>query len=187
MTRRDAVKTASLLVSATVAAAAGLSGCAKPEAVKTAKSGDTVALENCCSLPGPDEALLVAFADTLLPDTVASPGARAAGCGRIMNMLYSQCADAATQQRIMTGMRRLRERAATFESMTPRDREQLLITIDREAVRAGATHWFHSLRELSHEAYFASEIGMTKALRYVRVPGRWVGCVPLTPGQPAWG
>jgi len=28
---------------------------------------------------------------------------------------------------------------------------------------------------------------MTKALRYVMVPGKWVGCVPLSPGQPAWG
>jgi hypothetical protein len=28
---------------------------------------------------------------------------------------------------------------------------------------------------------------MTKSLRYIQVPGKWVGCTPLTPGQPAWG
>ena len=28
---------------------------------------------------------------------------------------------------------------------------------------------------------------MTKARRWVLVPGKWVGCVPLAPGQPAWG
>ena len=29
-------------------------------------------------------------------------------------------------------------------------------------------------------------IGMTEALRWLPVPGRWEGCVPLQPGQPAW-
>jgi len=43
------------------------------------------------------------------------------------------------------------------------------------------------VRDLALGAYFSSEIGMTKALRYVRVPGKYVGCMPLEPGQPAWG
>jgi hypothetical protein len=48
------------------------------------------------------------------------------------------------------------------------------------------THWFPLIRELSLRAYFSSEVGMTKALQYVMVPGKFVGCVPLAPGQPAW-
>jgi hypothetical protein len=43
------------------------------------------------------------------------------------------------------------------------------------------------VRTLALGAYFSSEIGMTQALRYVRVPGKYVGCMPLEPGQPAWG
>jgi hypothetical protein len=42
------------------------------------------------------------------------------------------------------------------------------------------------VRELALRAYFSSEVGMTQALRYVQTPGRWEGCVPLEPGQPAW-
>ena len=54
-------------------------------------------------------------------------------------------------------------------------------------MRAGSAHWFGLVRELAERAYFSSEIGMTKARRWVLVPGRWIGCVPLAPGQPAWG
>jgi choline dehydrogenase-like flavoprotein len=50
-----------------------------------------------------------------------------------------------------------------------------------EARKAPDTHWF------GERAYFSSETGMTKALRYVRVPGHFTGCMPLAKGQPAWG
>jgi hypothetical protein len=186
MTRRDAVKTASLLVGSAVAASAGLLGCAKGDTTPDA-AAEKVVLDGCCSLAGRDQDLLLAFADTLLPDTAASPGAKAAGCGAIMNMLLSECSDAATQKRVIDGIVALRTRSANFESMPPGDRERLLIGIEAEARREGAAHWFHALRDLSQRAYFSSEIGMTKALRYVRVPGRWTGCTPLAPGQPAWG
>jgi hypothetical protein len=63
----------------------------------------------------------------------------------------------------------------------------LLREIDAEAQKAGETHYFPLVRELALRAYFSSEVGMTKATRYVLVPGRWVGCMPLKPGQPAWG
>ena len=42
-------------------------------------------------------------------------------------------------------------------------------------------------RGLALDSYFTSQVGLTKALRYMLTPGRWVGCIPLQPGQPAWG
>ena len=73
-----------------------------------------------------------------------------------------------------------------FAALPQREREQVLREIDAEAQKAGPTHYFNLVRELALRAYFSSEIGMTKSLRYVMVPGKWVGCVPLNPGQPAW-
>ena len=58
--------------------------------------------------------------------------------------------------------------------------------VDAAAVRAKG-HYFELVRELAERTYFSSEVGMTKARRWVMEPGKWVGCVPLTPGQPAWG
>ena len=39
-------------------------------------------------------------------------------------------------------------------------------------MRAGDAHYFGLVRELAERAYFSSEIGMTKARRWVLVPGQ---------------
>lgn len=141
----------------------------------------------------PDElALMEAVADTILPATAASPGAREAGAGAAIQLLLTDCHDAAAQQKVVRGLGELRSRCraqcgAGFASLGQADRERLLREVDAEAQRAGPDHWFHLVRELSQQAYFSSEVGMTRALRWIPVPGRWTGCVPLEPGQPAWG
>jgi hypothetical protein len=71
--------------------------------------------------------------------------------------------------------------------LAPAQREELLLWADAEAQRGSAMRDFPLLRELAERSYFSSELGMTQALRWVAVPGRWQGCVPLEPGQPAWG
>ena len=61
-----------------------------------------------------------------------------------------------------------------------------------EAIGAAANtadapaHYFRMMKELALLGYFTSEIGYTKALRYVESPGRFDPCVPYTPGDPAW-
>jgi hypothetical protein len=48
------------------------------------------------------------------------------------------------------------------------------------------THYFRMMKELALLGYFTSEIGYTKAMRYVESPGRFDPCVPYTAGEPAW-
>ena len=133
------------------------------------------------------------IADTLLPKTAASPGAKEAGAGPAINLLLTECYEPPAQQRIVAGLTQLDERCVkrfdmAFIKLPRKEREEMLRAESAEGRAAPAeTHWFPSMRELSLRAYFSSEVGMTKALRYVMVPGKFVGCVPLTPGQPAWG
>jgi len=47
-------------------------------------------------------------------------------------------------------------------------------------------HYFRMMKELAMLGYFTSEVGMTKALRYVETPGRFDPCVPYTPGEKSW-
>ena len=47
-------------------------------------------------------------------------------------------------------------------------------------------HYFRMIKELTLLGYFTSEIGATKALRYVAVPGRYDGSVPYKKGDRAW-
>jgi Gluconate 2-dehydrogenase subunit 3 len=144
------------------------------------------------TLAADDATLLEDVADTILPTTPSSPGAKAAGVGSLILLLVNDCFDKPSRARIIEGAAALRARCASqcgkgFTTLSPSEREKLLLAIDAEARASGNGHWYHAVREVALRAYFSSEIGMTQALRYVRVPGRWNGCVSLEPGQPAWG
>ena len=125
-----------------------------------------------------DQVLAEEIADTLLPTTAGSPGAKAAGTGAAMNLILSDCYTPADQRAFRAGLERFR--AANFLALSRADRETFVRSVGRQA-------WFAPVRDLALSAYFSSETGMTQALRYVRVPGKYVGCMPLELGQPAWG
>ena len=178
MNRREAVKAAGLLAGGAIVLSSGLlTGCEIPPPREV--------------LYADDEALMAVVADTLLPDTAASPGALAAGVAPIIDVLLTRCRDQATQGRVVTGLEELRRTcrehcSAPFADLSREDREHLLRGLDADARRSSRPHWFGDVRELVLQAYFSSEVGMTRARRWVRDPGRWEGCVPLAPGQPAW-
>jgi hypothetical protein len=47
-------------------------------------------------------------------------------------------------------------------------------------------HYFTMMKQLTMLGYFTSKPGMTQALRYEPVPGRYDGCVPYKKGDKAW-
>jgi len=176
MNRREAVKTTGVLLGGVLITSATLTACAR----ESRNVGVGV-------LNAEDQALIEEIADTLLPTTSSSPGANAAGVGPVINLLLTDCHEAPDQQRVVDGLQQFRSTVGDhFASMSQVNRENWLRRIDAEARATGDKHYFHLVRELALQAYFSSEIGTTKALRYVMTPGKWVGCVPLTPGQPAW-
>lgn len=180
MTRREALKAATALAGGVLIAPGILTGCA-PEG-REAASG--LILE--------DQALIEDIADTLLPTTTASPGAKAAGVGATIILLLTDCYAPDVQQQVSEGLHELRATcrdrgAANFGSLARSERERLLSELDAAAQKAGEAHWFAVTRQLALHAYFTSEIGLTRATRYALTPGRWEGCVPLVHGQPAWG
>jgi hypothetical protein len=42
------------------------------------------------------------------------------------------------------------------------------------------------MKELTPLGYFTSEVGYTKAQRYVETPGVFDPCVPYKAGEPSW-
>jgi hypothetical protein len=189
ITRREALKAGGALVGVALAASSGLlSACGSDEGARAGERETATA----GVLHHDDQELMAEIADTLLPDTPASPGAKAAGAGAAIQLLLTDCYEPAAQQRVIRGLSEFREtcrarQGADFASLARPVRERLLRDIDAEARKAPDTHWFALAREVGERAYFSSETGMTKALRYVRVPGRFTGCMPLAKGQPAWG
>ena len=182
MNRREAVRATTLVVGGLLLTSNGLVfGCARaPERIANRV------------LTADDQELMEEIADTLLPTTRSSPGARAAGAGAEINLLLTDCYEPEAQARLVSGLSEFRRTLharfhSAFGPLPQATRESLLRDLDGETSHAGDKHWFSLARELAERTYFSSEIGMTKARRWTMEPGKWVGCVPLTPGQPAWG
>jgi len=176
MNRREALKAAGLIAGGALLASDG---------IVAACRGETRARSTSRLLDADQESLAEEIADTLLPPTASSPGAKAAGVGAAMNLIVSDCYKAADREQVLSGLETFRttcrsKRGKAFVDLTRTDREAFVRNVANEK-------WFGPVRELALGAYFSSELGMTKALRYVLVPGKYVGCMPLEPGQPAWG
>jgi hypothetical protein len=76
---------------------------------------------------------------------------------------------------------------------TPQQRHDLLVELDKEQrdhtkdkKKEDADHYFRMMKELTLLGYFTSEIGATKALRYIESPGRYDACIPYKKGDKAW-
>jgi len=183
MNRREAVRTTTLVVGGLLLTSNGLVlGCVRER--EPARIAGRVLNED-------DQALIEQIADTLLPTTRSSPGAAAAHAGPEINLLLSDCYELDAQVRVVNGLKEFRRSCNAkfdrdFTSLAPPQREQLLRELDATAQREKG-HYFPLVRELAERVYFSSEIGMTQARRWTMEPGKWIGCVALKSGQPAWG
>lgn len=189
MNRRDALSRVALILGGTVIGAnIFLEGC-KP-ADKRVMTGLDFQPE--------DIAYLDEIADTILPTTASSPGAKAAAVGTFMTVMVKDCYDEKEQKIFTEGMQKLQDACKKkndkyFMECTPQQRHDLLVELDNEQKefnknkkKEDPQHYFRMIKELTLLGYFTSEIGATKALRYVESPGRFEGCIPYKKGDKAW-
>jgi hypothetical protein len=141
-----------------------------------------------------DLALLDEVGDTIIPAT-DTPGAKAVGIGAFMAMMVRDCCDDRQHAAFLAGLAAIdaaaRARFGTgFVAASPAQRTELLADLDR-AARGPQAHdpaqdGFRLIKQLTLVGYFTSEIGATKALRYVESPGSLDGNVPYRAGERAW-
>lgn len=136
-------------------------------------------------------------AETILPET-SSPGAKEAGVGAFIPVMVKDCYTTEDQEVFVKGLSDIEERAnkaysKKFQELAADERTALLNTIDKEAKEYQVSkepeepnHYFHLFKQLTLLGFFTSEIGATKALRYVQVPGRYDGEYPYQKGDKAW-
>jgi hypothetical protein len=76
------------------------------------------------------------------------------------------------------------------DAVLPDQRKENAVTADANSAAAitadSPSHYFRMMKELTLLGYFTSEIGYTKAMRYVEAPGRFDPCVPYAPGEVSW-
>lgn len=145
---------------------------------------------------GKDITLLNEIGETILPETTDSPGAKAAKVGNCMDVYVAECYSLEQQEIIRSGLLTFQSDCQTkknkkFERLRPEEQHDFLVKIDQEAkdfqVRPElSTHYFSLLKSLVLFAYFTSEEGAQKALRYEAIPRKYVGDFPYKSGEKAW-
>jgi hypothetical protein len=204
MNRRDAIGRVALIMGgAVIGAEFFLSGC-KSTSTQVSDLFDTDHV-----------AFMNEVADTILP-TTSSPGAKAANVGQFMAIMVRDCYTPEDQKTFLEGLKKLDDAAnkksgSKFLDLNTQQRTDLLVDLDKEQKdfttqrnkdldadklkhKGDANykapelpkHYFRMVKELTLLGYFTSEVGATKALRYIAIPGHYDGCVPYKKGDKAW-
>ncbi|MDU0371242.1 gluconate 2-dehydrogenase subunit 3 family protein [Hymenobacter endophyticus] len=200
MNRRDALARVALLMGGVVIGGDYfLTSCSSPSEEKTsAKQPTTTAPKELPAVLNAEQvAYLNEVGDTILPAT-KSPGAKAADVGGFMAVMVRDCYKPEDQQIFKQGLTKLEDAAKQkyskgFMQLDATQRTALLTALDAEQKNYAKTktpeqpnHYFRMIKELTLLGYFTSEVGATKALRYLPVPGKYDGCVPYKKGDRAW-
>jgi hypothetical protein len=141
--------------------------------------------------------LLDEMGETILPAT-SSPGAKAAKIGEFMNVMVRDCYTESDQKVFREGIEKLdkqceKEHGKPFMKATAAERTAFFTKMDAEQkaymkdkTAEQPSHHFRMLKELTLLGFFTSEVGATKALRYIAIPGKYDGDVPYKKGDKAW-
>lgn len=187
MNRREALARL-MAITGTVAIGAELflTGCRASEASK-----------RTVPLTAAEAALLDEIGETIIPET-DTPGAKAAGVGPFMAATAKDCYDDASYASFRGGLAKIddasrKRNGKSFVESSPSERTALLNELDREQraytrekAAADGPHYFRLMKELTLIGFFTSEIGTTKALRYVETPGHFDGNLPYRKGDRAF-
>ncbi|MBK0381003.1 gluconate 2-dehydrogenase subunit 3 family protein [Mucilaginibacter segetis] len=186
MNRREAISRVGLILGGTVIGAEFfIAGC-KSDVKKTD------GLFTADNVPFLDE-----IGETILPET-STPGAKATKIGDFMTVMVKDCYTPEDQQVFIKGISQVDDAAnkkfnKKFMDLDAKQKTELLTDLDKEQKDYSKTkkpddpnHYFTMMKQLTLLGYFTSELGCTKALRYVPVPGKYEGCIPYKKGDRAW-
>lgn len=141
--------------------------------------------------------LLNEIGETILPQT-STPGAKEAKVGQFMDIMVKDCYSKEHQGIFLEGIKSIDKDCKTktgksFMESSAQERTSFLTELDTKQNAYMETkkaeeppHYFRMMKELTLLGFFTSEIGSTKALRYVETPGSFDGDVPYKKGDRAW-
>jgi Gluconate 2-dehydrogenase subunit 3 len=131
------------------------------------------------------EAMLTELADTIIP-TTNTPGAKAAGVEKFIVRVMRDCNPKEDQEKFYASLSQfnadcVKSFGKNFVELDPSQRKEAV-----KALTVSDKAFFLRMREMTVTGYFTSEIGAKQALEYLPIPGKFIGCVPLKPGQKPW-
>jgi hypothetical protein len=193
MNRRDAIMRVSTMMGGTLAApwlTSVLGGCSN-----TAEEKQAILESFTPEVKG----LLAEIADTIIP-TTSTPGAKEAKVHDFIADVVADCFNEKDRNNFFVGLTDFQKKCQeanknAFEKCDEKQRIDFLTKMELEAKdykeankdnKEAVPHIFGTLKSMTLTGYFTSEIGATKALNYIHIPGKYQGCVPLEKGQKAW-
>ncbi|HEX5151751.1 MAG TPA: gluconate 2-dehydrogenase subunit 3 family protein [Parafilimonas sp.] len=213
MDRREALSRVALIFGGTIIGAeAFLSGCKPTPAAKeglfTAEDialldeiGDTI-LPTTAASPGAKAAQIGEFMKTMVTDcyteddqhiftegiTQLNDAAKKKYDKSFMELTPEQRTEFLTEldKEAKVISKQIGERAA---KLTDEQRHQIALERNLGTYKRDPQddpHYFTMMKQLTVTGYFTSEVGATKALRYVAVPTKYEGCIPYKKGDKAW-
>ena len=145
---------------------------------------------------------LAALAQIILPPGPSSPGAADAGVHKDIIDFVKNCAPIQAANTFIDGLKDLSAYSRSsygkeYPACTPEQQIAILKHFEEKTHhlkgllgkaqdRYLGKPFFFLLREYTVQCYCLSELGGTKGLAYVAVPGSYQGCLPKAPGQRAW-
>ena len=197
MNRRNALARVALIMGGTVIGADYfLTACSSPAEKKmAAKAAPTAEAKSI--LDANQVSFLDEVGETILPAT-QTPGAKAAHVGSFMAVMVRDCYTPADQKIFLGGLTQLdeackKQQGKGFLACDAPQRTALLTALDAEQKAFTAnqrkddpSHYFRMMKQLTLLGFFTSEVGATKALRYLPVPGHYDGNFPYKKGDRAW-
>lgn len=185
MNRKEALHSMLLLTGGAFITLPVLSGCRHNDRVNDEFNED-------------DIIFLDEVAETIIPNTPDSPGAKEAKVGAFMKKFVTDCYGKRNREVFIRGIAALNERCnglykMPFVKLSAVQKRNVLIVLDREAKKyqnnkkeVEPDHYFCMMKDLTVFGYFTSEAGAVKALRYLPVPGRFNGEIKCEKGDRAW-
>lgn len=147
--------------------------------------------------------LVSEIAEIIIPKT-NTPGAKDAKVGDFIQLMLRDCYKPEDQKSFSDGLAKLEkdsflksspeEQTATLTALEKETKESISKTTEernkaKEAKRdfkEPGVPFFRLMKELTLLGYFTSEVGASQALEYIPVPGKYEGCIDITPEQKAW-
>ncbi len=132
------------------------------------------------------------LADLIIP-TTETPGALALNVHGFLDKFIADCLSKTEQKTVLDGLKKINAVAEdkfqkTFLTCTPKQHIQLLTAIERPEMGFDAQdqQFFAFFKSLTLFGYYTSEIGATKELAYLAVPGGYQGNFPFANVGKAW-
>ncbi len=135
------------------------------------------------------------MAETILPKTDDSPGAKDVNVHEFMDLVIKDCFKAKEQEKFIEGLTALNEQAnasygQAFSSLSLDQQLELLQQVDKEArieaQKGQSKPFFLDFKQLAIASYFTSEQVGKEVLAYDPIPGEFEPCIPLEEVGKVW-